>query len=704
MTPFKNTTTEGTKPMARFRTLLVGTCLCLLLGSLHAQESDAQGQAIVSITNNGVQVNAYGVSATNGDDARTVIQEQLGLATDTAPSEPLADDMAFFLQQRLFQLGHADAVVDWELGSGAIVLKVSEGPRYTVGNITYEGNTSQPENELTSYLLRPTHEKLGAATDHPPFVEVDLRDGMELVQRYLLGRGYLDATVEGPFFTPRPETSTQDVLLKLREGRIYTIGEITFTGDLQQQEKEAAELIKDLPGQAYNEVTIETTRKHLVGIYQRLGHFKAEVIATSNPSSYKGGPVPVTYKVLPGKRYRIAGVQIAPGFSDGAARILRSSFKPSVGRVYSPTDLETMNLRAVNTDVFSRLDVTPTTITDDQLTLEITGEEGPTRTVGFYGGYETFQGALLGGELRKVNIFDSGNTMRLKAEISALGINGNVQWINPALFESPYTLNLQIGAETVEVFDYERRSLMGRATFGRQWNRNISTNIFVEGSHNTSESDALLPEELGPDEYPLGLLGAAIVLDYRDNPALPVKGWYASAGVTTAQDLGGGEVSYLRTDLAFSYYQPITKKFRAAVNARTSAIQNDKGVEGIPIDLRLFNGGANSVRSFQEREMGVKSKTSTPLGGTLSQVFSVEFSYEVVTNLELAAFGDAGRLSRDEDSVFTGSGSNDLRYAVGMGIRYKLPVGPLRIDYGYNPDKEEGESSGALHITFGFAF
>ncbi|HEY2572603.1 MAG TPA: BamA/TamA family outer membrane protein [Verrucomicrobiaceae bacterium] len=46
----------------------------------------------------------------------------------------------------------------------------------------------------------------------------------------------------------------------------------------------------------------------------------------------------------------------------------------------------------------------------------------------------------------------------------------------------------------------------------------------------------------------------------------------------------------------------------------------------------------------------------------------------------------------------------DLRYGIGLGLRYKLPIGPLRIDYGFNPDRKDGEAVGALHITFGFAF
>lgn len=101
--------------------------------------------------------------------------------------------------------------------------------------------------------------------------------------------------------------------------------------------------------------------------------------------------------------------------------------------------------------------------------------------------------------------------------------------------------------------------------------------------------------------------------------------------------------------------------------------------------------------------MGPRSRSgNTPLGGLLSQTFSLELSYATSPNLELALFGDAGNLRDTVDNPF--SQPSGMRYAIGLGLRYKLPIGPLRIDYGFNPSRRGGESIGALNITFGFAF
>jgi outer membrane protein insertion porin family len=675
--------------------------LLLVLGSgflfSNAQEA-IEPTAEVSVHALGLQVIARGVSTFALTEVKAVIEEQLSLAGDTTMTGPLADDLAFFLRQSYLNLGYTDATVAWEIANGTAVLHVSEGPRYAVGRIAYQGNTSHQEEELTAYLLRPTRDKGALKAGQTFFVEADLMNGATLVQRFLQAQGYLDAVVQPPIFSKHPETGTQDVLVKLQEGQRYSLGSVEVKGDLLGLDKEVAETIKDLSGQPYSEVVIESARASLTTIYQRRGHFKALVTSSADPAKANAGTVPVTFEVVPGQRYRIAGVLIDPKLSAGAQRLLRGSFKHSVGRLYSPEELELMHLRVLGSEVFSRLDLTPTTLTDDTLTLELTGEEGPSKTIAAYAGYETFQGPIIGAEARQVNIFDSGNSMQIKAELNGRGLDGSLKWLDPAIFESGYNLQLTLAAQTVTYFDYDRRSQSGQVKLGRQWTKNISTSVFGEVSQNDAESTELTAAELGPEAYNLGLVGASILFDYRDSPVSPKRGWLGSLSVTGAQ----GDVTYLRTDVVFSYYQPITKKFRAAFNARTSALQSNEGVEAVPIDLRLFNGGASSVRSFAEREMGEISDSGTPQGGTLSQVFSVELSYAIIPNLEIALFTDAGTLSRTEDSVF--ASPDDLRYAVGLGLRYNLPVGPLRIDYGYNPDRREGEEMGSLHITFGFAF
>ncbi len=648
-----------------------------------------------------VPVRTTGVGADAEDDVQDVIAMQTAMTDDKTASPPLADDLAFFVRQRYLELGYPEAKVRWEVAGAEVVLEVEEGPRYTVGQIVFDGNTAQDEEALTGYLLRPTREKLGRTDRKVPFVEADLRAGSEQVQRFIRGQGYLRATVSDLAFTKHPETATVDIRARVIEGDLYTIGAITFSGDFAGEEKAVRKQIAKLTGQPFNEVVIENKRAAIAGIYQEAGHYQALVTARADATSRRVRIVPVHFHIAPGPLFRIVRVETVPGFSKGAQRLIRSSFMPAVGKIYVPADLEVMHRRVLDSDVFSRLDVTPRPHADGTLTLELSGEEALRKRLSAYAGFETFLGPIIGAEYREVNFLDTGDALRLKAEITGKGFNGAIQVIDPAIFNSSFSLDAELSTENIAVFDYERRTTKARTTLSRHWNRNVFTSLFAEGSLNNSSSENLTPAELGPEDYRLATVGASLVLDYRNSPVLPTKGWTAGFSIADAF-ASGTEVGYLRSDVYFSFYQPITRKLRTAFSARTSVVKSDSGVEGVPIDLRLFNGGANSVRSFAEREMGAKSRSGTPLGGTLANVFTAELSYEVAPNLELALFGDAGSLSPTDTDPFRAPGG--LRYAVGLGLRYKLPFGPVRIDYGINPSREEGEKLGALHVTFGFAF
>ena len=121
-----------------------------------------------------------------------------------------------------------------------------------------------------------------------------------------------------------------------------------------------------------------------------------------------------------------------------------------------------------------------------------------------------------------------------------------------------------------------------------------------------------------------------------------------------------------------------------------------QGAAGVPIDERFFNGGSTTVRSFYETELSPKDTENHPIGGLARSIFNVEYDVPIYGDLVGAAFFDAG-----------GTGNTPLdnfATAVGGGVRYNLPIGPVRVDYGVNPAPRKNQSSSVLSLSFGFAF
>jgi outer membrane translocation and assembly module TamA len=120
--------------------------------------------------------------------------------------------------------------------------------------------------------------------------------------------------------------------------------------------------------------------------------------------------------------------------------------------------------------------------------------------------------------------------------------------------------------------------------------------------------------------------------------------------------------------------------------------------DNIPIDERFFNGGSTSVRSFPERRLGPADYHGYTIGGDTFTTFNAEYQFPLYNTILGAVFIDAGSVGATPGDM------GPMRFGVGPGLRYASPVGPVRIDVGFNPDRATGERHMMIHISFGMAF
>ena len=125
--------------------------------------------------------------------------------------------------------------------------------------------------------------------------------------------------------------------------------------------------------------------------------------------------------------------------------------------------------------------------------------------------------------------------------------------------------------------------------------------------------------------------------------------------------------------------------------------------ESLPIGERLFLGGEDSVRSFTRDDLGPRDANGDPTGGLTRLYGNIELRFRPFPRhraFEFATFYDVGMVHEDPWSVGGPAGQ-----AIGAGLRYRTPVGPIRFDYGYNPgDRLGADHPYALHLAVGFAF
>src|SRR6185437_3909570 len=149
-------------------------------------------------------------------ELRSALKEEITTIEDFGLSPARADDMAFFLEVFYRKHGYADVNVHYTIESqNRLRLDITEGPRYTVAAIVFDGNVREPSDKLFEYAVGPTRERYSRTEKKLPFVAADLQEGADLVHRFYLAEGFLDAVVEAPRYTFHREISAVDVVIPI---------------------------------------------------------------------------------------------------------------------------------------------------------------------------------------------------------------------------------------------------------------------------------------------------------------------------------------------------------------------------------------------------------------------------------------------------------------------------------------------------------
>jgi len=194
----------------------------------------------------------------------------------------------------------------------------------------------------------------------------------------------------------------------------------------------------------------------------------------------------------------------------------------------------------------------------------------------------------------------------------------------------------------------------------------------------------------------LGLASTSMVQDRRDDPVDPHKGYYNSVDVGLAARALGSQRNFLRfLGRNASYYQ-LNKRFVLARSTEFGEIYafnyGGNQLDAIPLPERFFGGGGNSNRAFPEDQSGPRdTETGFPIGGTALLFNQTELRFPLIgENIGGVLFHDMGNTYSTLDSVSFRVRQRNLQdfdymvHAVGFGVRYRTPVGPLRVDLAYS--------------------
>jgi outer membrane protein assembly complex protein YaeT len=669
-----------------------------------------------------------GEHAFKDKELRVALKEEITTIEDFGLSPARADDLAFFLEVFYRKHGYAKVDVHYVIESGdRLRLDINEGPRFLLSRVIFDGNVHEPAEKLFEYMVGPTRERYSRLEKRLPFVAADLEEGSKLVQRFYVAEGFLNAEVDPPRDNFQAGSSEVAAIVPIHEGRQYFFGNITFSGQTVYGSEALRGQISDLLQRPYTELRVDDIPRRLEAYYKARGYYDVKVVANSTPDVAINARVPVQVVVSPGPVYHFDGVTVTglrrlhPGF-------VTKRFTRLKGKTYSPDVLDERFRTLMQTGQFNLLQIKPVPVDGHLLRLDISAEEAKSKEFGFWVGFDTYEGALAGVQVGDRDLFGYGRPLTATIEVSQRSYRGEILYQDPFFLETDFVFTAKVYALTFDYDGYTKFELGGRVELSRKITKYDEAALVLAIRHVDITDSQIRPDFLlGQSEYQVNTIGLTNTLDFRESPYVNPRGFLVGNTFDVASSALGSDIEFIRTTMRVGYYLPFGPKpltpgvvddqstgtplqrwFRQssiAFGARAGVIHSlttsgSSEATEIPIDERFFNGGATTVRSFGERELGPHDNHGHPVGGEFFTVFNVEYTFPIFGELQGAVFTDAGNLLPTSEDI----GLSDMRYAIGGGLRYKLPVGPIRLDYGVNPDPHEFEDFGAFHFSFGFAF
>ncbi|MFB3814133.1 MAG: POTRA domain-containing protein [Terriglobales bacterium] len=588
-----------------------------------------------------------------------------------------------------------------EVGRMLVTLRISEGPQVRVASLRTAGNRTVPTETI---------EGLMSTIPGQPYSQANVAADRDSVLNYYFNNGYPEAQCDFQATPTGSDPNLMDVVVTITEGRQVFVDRVLVSGINYTRPYVVRREIELQPGEPLNRLAMQDSQKNLYD----LGIFNEVNMAVQNPNGdarYKN----MLFRISEAKRWT---------FNYGFGFEVQTGGQPA-------------NVSQINTAPAPGVRVPPnSTPPNNGIPIGSTPQDGTgfTPSVSF--------------ELTRINFQGRDHTVGLKTRLSNLQQRALISYDAPHLFNrrnARLTFSaLYDNRRDVRTFTSER--LEGSAQLEHVLSRTsegqpISSLLFRYSYRRVrvdASSLAISPELVPLLSKPvlLGMPSFTYIRDKRNNPLDPSKGNYTtfdfgvsarafgSGSVTgTAQQGANGLLSPQATAANFTRlfaqnatYAPLPW-IKGLVFARSTRI----GVEhalgsnapklAIPLPERFFAGGAMTHRGFALNQAGPRDLTTGfPIGGNALFVNNLEFRFPppvlpfVGSNLSFVLFHDFGnvfqtaqqmlhsfgRWQQPNDSVCGQEGTHQqcrfdyMSQAVGTGIRYRTPIGPVRVDFSYN--------------------
>jgi outer membrane protein insertion porin family len=599
--------------------------------------------------------------------------------------------------------------IDEKRGTERVVFTVNEGAKGAVSQIRFEGNAHVSQKVLRKQMKTRGQTLIHFMDKSGRLDEVQLEQDLDKIREYYQDHGFIDVEVKD-VRKERTEKGPMIITIVIVEGPQYHVRKLTITGYEHSTDVKIRAFLKMKEGSVYSPKQLRDDAKAVADAYGSGGYVDLVITPEGTPAGT--GLIDVHYNVEEGVRSFVNRVNIE-GNTRTKDKVIRREVLVAPGDVFNTVRVDTTKKRLENLGYFAKVETYPEdTDIPGRKDLTILVQEKRTGSLSFGGGFSTVDKLVGFVELTQGN-FDlfnwpsftgGGEKFRLRLQY------GTERKDFLLTITEPYFLDRRL-ALTGQAFYTEANYLSAdydQRNYGFMLELRKPINAYMYGTLGYSlQNVEIFNVANSSPEFILTQAGTftesklfgSVVLDTRDNPLLSRRGQRITFSPAIAGGFLGGDVQIYALDLEGSQYFRLPKDTILLLNGEIATVSQWGSGNEVPIFERLFLGGSNNLRGFPFREVGPQ-QNGEPIGGQSMARATLEWTFPIIEKARGAIFYDTGFVNTSEWSF----GFNHMASDVGVGLRLDLPIGPLRLDYGYPVMRDGYNGGGHFNFNVGYQF
>jgi outer membrane protein insertion porin family/translocation and assembly module TamA len=566
-----------------------------------------------------------------------------------------------------------------------------------VHSVTFNGVRQISASDLKDVLATQPGSKLPLGKKRY-FDRAKFEADLKRIQAFYADRGFPDARVTGFDVALNKAQNKVDIRIDISEGQPTFVTDVAFKGfeDVPEKRIHAVETRAPLQkGERLDRSWLNSTRELALNALRDNGYPYAKVTINEQPA---GDPkkVAVIFVATPGVKAYFGPIDIAGNRSVGDDIVRRELlYKP--GDPYRRSVLLESQRKLYDLELFQFANIQNLNAEQQpaEVPTRVTVAEAKHHRIQFSAGYGTEEKLRGDAQWQNLNFLGGARVLTIHGRWSSLDRGVRSNFTQPYFFGS----NTSLGLEGHQWYDdepaFRQRSSGGQITLTHRVRRRNSWSVSLndEFESATISNAALGDLTLRPELIALGLDPTTgiqtgtlntVAFDMQRstavNPLNATHGYYLSSHVEQAGHWVRGTFAYTGVSGEVRGYLPVKPKTVLAGRLRYGTLRPSGGLSSeVPFFKRLFLGGADSLRGWGRYEVSPLSGSGLPLGGFTMFEGSGEVRMNLAGNLGAVAFLDFGNVWSAPWHIFL----NDLRYDAGPGLRYDTPIGPVRMDFGY---------------------